>query len=103
MLLSQMIRCTFAWLLLILSALVGCTGPTLAPAPNLYWATNEHPFDDTPEVTLFANTLERVCVETVEAGHMTKDLALLIAAEAPWLTTTQFMDKLDENLKRAVG
>ena len=60
-------------------------------------------FDDTPEVTLFANTLERVCVETVEGGHMTKDLALLIGAEAPWLTTSKFMDKLDENLKRAMG
>ena len=60
-------------------------------------------FDETPEVTLFANTLERVCIETVEAGHMTKDLALLIGAEAAYLSTIQFMDKLDENLKRAMG
>ena len=60
-------------------------------------------FDDTPEVTLFANTLERVCVDTVESGDMTKDLALLIGAEQTWLTTSQFMDKLDENLKRAMG
>jgi isocitrate dehydrogenase len=60
-------------------------------------------FDDTSEVTLFANTLERVCVDTVESGDMTKDLALLIGAEQTWLTTGQFMDKLDENLKRAMG
>jgi isocitrate dehydrogenase len=60
-------------------------------------------FDDTSEVTLFANTLERVCVDTVESGDMTKDLALLIGAEQTWLTTGQFMDKLDENLRRAMG
>ena len=60
-------------------------------------------FDDTPEVTLFANTLERACIDTVESGDMTKDLALLIGAEQTWLTTSQFMDKLDENLKRAMG
>ena len=60
-------------------------------------------FDDTPEVTLFANTLERVCVETVEAGHMTKDLALLIGPDQPWLNTRQFLDKLDENLKMAMA
>ena len=60
-------------------------------------------FDDTSEVTLFANTLERVCVDTVESGDMTKDLALLIGAEQTWLTTGQFMDKLDENLTRAMG
>ena len=52
---------------------------------------------------LFANTLERVCKETVEAGDMTKDLALLISQEQRWLTTERFMDKLDENLKRAMA
>ena len=56
-------------------------------------------FDDTPEVTRFAETLEKVCVETVEAGFMTKDLALLIGPEQKWLTTAAFMDKLDENLR----
>ena len=60
-------------------------------------------FDDTPEVVNFAETLEKVCVETVESGFMTKDLALLIGADQPWLTTNQFLDKLDENLKAAMG
>ena len=47
----------------------------------------------------FAETLEAVCVETVESGFMTKDLALLIGEDQSWLTTRQFLDKLDENLK----
>jgi len=59
-------------------------------------------FDNTPDVAHFAETLEKVCVETVEAGHMTKDLAILIGPDQPWLTTTQFLDKLDENLKKAM-
>jgi len=59
--------------------------------------------DDTPEVARFAETLERVCVETVEAGHMTKDLALLVAKDQKWLTTREFLDKLDEGLKAAMG
>ena len=46
----------------------------------------------------FATTLEEVCIETVEAGHMTKDLALLVGPEQPWLTTTGFLDKIDETL-----
>ncbi len=60
-------------------------------------------FDGTPDVVAFADTIEKVCVETVESGDMTKDLALLIGAEQTWLTTGQFMDKLGENLKRAMG
>ena len=60
-------------------------------------------FDGTPEVTNFANTLEKVCVETVEGGDMTKDLALLIAPDQKWLTTGQFMDKLDEKLQETMG
>ncbi|MFH8555524.1 NADP-dependent isocitrate dehydrogenase [Streptomyces celluloflavus] len=59
--------------------------------------------DGTPEVTRFAQTLERVCVETVESGRMTKDLALLISKHAPWLTTEQFLDALDANLKKAMA
>jgi isocitrate dehydrogenase len=59
-------------------------------------------FDNTPDVEHFALTLEKVCVETVEAGFMTKDLAILIGPDQPWLTTTQFLDKLDENLKKAM-
>ncbi len=59
-------------------------------------------FDGTPDVTAFAETLEKVCVETVEAGFMTKDLATLIAKDAPWLSTQDFLDKLDANLKIAM-
>ncbi len=60
-------------------------------------------FDDTPEVVKFAETLERVCVETVESGDMTKDLALLIGPDQAWMTTGQFLDKLDENLQSAMA
>jgi len=56
-------------------------------------------FDDTPEVVKFAEALEKVCVDTVEAGFMTKDLALLIGPDQAWMTTTQFLAKLDENLQ----
>jgi isocitrate dehydrogenase len=59
--------------------------------------------DNTPEVTAFAETLEQVCVSTVEGGQMTKDLALLIAPDAPWLTTQEFLGALDENLKAALA
>ena len=59
--------------------------------------------DDNAELLRFAQTLERVCVETVEAGHMTKDLALLVGPDQPWLTTTGFLDKIDENLKKAMA
>ncbi len=59
--------------------------------------------DDTPDVKHFAETLEKVCVETVESGAMTKDLALLVGPDQKWLTTTQFLDKLDENLQKAMA
>ena len=59
--------------------------------------------DGTPAVTEFAEKLEQVCVETVEGGQMTKDLALLISRDAPWLTTDEFMNALDENLARKVS
>ncbi|MEX0923172.1 MAG: NADP-dependent isocitrate dehydrogenase [Rhodovibrionaceae bacterium] len=55
-------------------------------------------FDGTPEVTKFAETLETVCIETVEGGDMTKDLALLISPDQSWLSTNEFLDKLDQNL-----
>ena len=54
--------------------------------------------DGTPEVTEFAETLERVCVETVESGKMTKDLALLVGADQPFQTTQDFLASIDENL-----
>ena len=60
-------------------------------------------FDNTPEVAKFATTLEEVCIETVESGFMTKDLAILIGPGQSWLTTQQFLDKLDENLKAKMG
>jgi isocitrate dehydrogenase len=60
-------------------------------------------FDDTPEVTRFAETLERVCIETVEAGQMTKDLAILIGPEQSWMTTEQFFEAIRANLEKAMG
>ncbi|MCK6454515.1 MAG: NADP-dependent isocitrate dehydrogenase [Alphaproteobacteria bacterium] len=60
-------------------------------------------FDNAPDVQNFARTLEKVCVDTVEAGFMTKDLAILIDAKQPWLNTQQFLDKIDENLKKALA
>ena len=59
--------------------------------------------DDNADLARFAKTLEEVCVATVEGGHMTKDLALLIGPDQPWLSTTGFLDKVDENLQKAVG
>ncbi|MFF0285252.1 NADP-dependent isocitrate dehydrogenase [Streptomyces sp. NPDC005262] len=59
--------------------------------------------DGTPEVIAFAEALERVCVETVEGGRMTKDLALLISEDAPWLTTEQFLDALDVSLQQEMA
>jgi isocitrate dehydrogenase len=59
--------------------------------------------DGTPAVGEFAETLERVCVETVESGAMTKDLALLIGDDQPWQTTEEFLATVDENLRRATA
>jgi isocitrate dehydrogenase len=59
--------------------------------------------DATPEVTRFAQTLERVCVDTVESGHMTKDLALLIGPDTPFLTTEAFLEELGLELRQAMG
>ena len=58
-------------------------------------------FDGSPDVTHFAETLERVCVDTVESGCMTKDLAMLVGAEQKWLNTEDFLAKIDENLQVA--
>jgi isocitrate dehydrogenase len=58
--------------------------------------------DNTPAVTEFAETLERVCVETVESGRMTKDLALLVGGDAAWLTTEEFLAAIDANLEAAL-
>ncbi|MFB8341600.1 NADP-dependent isocitrate dehydrogenase [Brucella cytisi] len=59
--------------------------------------------DDNAELKRFADTLEKVCVDTVESGYMTKDLALLIGPDQPWLSTTGFLDKIDENLQKAMA
>jgi isocitrate dehydrogenase len=59
--------------------------------------------DDNKELARFATTLEKVCVETVEAGFMTKDLALLVGADQKWLSTTDFLDKVSGNLRTAMG
>ena len=59
--------------------------------------------DDNAELKKFAETLENVCVQTVESGFMTKDLALLIGPDQPWLSTTGFLDKIDENLNKAMS
>jgi len=59
--------------------------------------------DGTPDVSNFAETLEKVCVETVESGAMTKDLAILIGPQQKWLTTNQFLEALDTNLQKAMG
>jgi len=59
--------------------------------------------DETPAVTAFAETLERVCIETVESGKMTKDLALLVGSEQAWQTTQEFLASIDENLRRATA
>jgi len=58
--------------------------------------------DDNAALANFAETLERVCVDTVESGFMTKDLALLVGPNQKWLTTTGFLDKIDENLNKAL-
>ena len=59
--------------------------------------------DGTPAVTSFAETLEQVCVETVEAGQMTKDLALLVGPDQAWLTTEEFLAALDDNLQQKMA
>jgi isocitrate dehydrogenase len=60
-------------------------------------------FDETPEVVRFAETLERVCVETVESGQMTKDLAILVGPEQAWMTTEQFFEAIVHNLETAMS
>ncbi len=59
--------------------------------------------DETPDVVRFAETLERVCIETVESGKMTKDLALLVGPEQAWMTTEQFFEAIRENLEAAMA
>jgi isocitrate dehydrogenase len=58
--------------------------------------------DDNDDLKRFADTLEKVCIDTVESGAMTKDLALLVGPDQKWLSTTGFLDKIDENLQKAM-
>jgi isocitrate dehydrogenase len=59
--------------------------------------------DNNAQLSRFASTLEKVCVDTVESGFMTKDLALLVGPDQKWLSTTGFLDKIDTNLKKAMA
>jgi isocitrate dehydrogenase len=59
--------------------------------------------DSTPDVSAFARTLENVCIQTIEGGQMTKDLALLVGPDTPFLNTQDFLGALDENLRRAAA
>src|SRR5690606_26593259 len=59
--------------------------------------------DNTPEVTRFAETLEQVCIEAVESGEMTKDLAMLIGPDQPWLTTEDFLAAVDRRLQEKMA
>jgi len=59
--------------------------------------------DGNAELKSFADTLEKVCVDTVQSGSMTKDLALLIGPDQPWLSTTGFLDAVDKNLQKAMS
>jgi isocitrate dehydrogenase len=59
--------------------------------------------DETPEVQEFAHALERVCVQTVESGKMTKDLALLVGGDQDFLTTQEFLAAIDENLQKEMN
>ena len=59
--------------------------------------------DGNAELERFAKTLEQVCISTVEGGQMTKDLALLVGGDTPWLTTEEFLDAIDTNLQKAMA
>jgi isocitrate dehydrogenase len=59
--------------------------------------------DNNAALATFSTTLERVCVDTVESGFMTKDLALLVGPDQMWLSTTGFLEKVDENLKKSMA
>jgi isocitrate dehydrogenase len=59
--------------------------------------------DDTPDVSAFAEAVERVCIQTVERGKMTKDLALLVGGDQGFLTTEEFLDAIDQNLQKEMS
>jgi len=57
-------------------------------------------FDETKEIDIFAKNLEKVCIDTIESGYMTKDLAMLVSSDQPWLSTQAFLEKIDQNFKK---
>jgi isocitrate dehydrogenase len=65
--------------------------------------THRAKLDNNPKLAEFASTLEKVCIQTVESGKMTKDLAILISKDSPWLNTQDFLAAIDENLKVALN
>ena len=79
--------------------------PTPSPrfSPGRARLAHRAKLDGNEELARFARTLEDVCVATVESGFMTKDLALLVGLNQKWLSTTGFLDKIDENLRRRCG
>jgi isocitrate dehydrogenase len=84
----------------------GCETSTNSIASIFAWTrglAHRAKLDNNVELKTFADTLEKVTVGTVEAGFMTKDLALLVGPDQAWLTTTGFLDKIDESLKKAMA
>lgn len=79
------------------------TNPTASIFAWTQALANRGRIDNTPDVVKFAQTLERVCVETIEAGDMTKDLAVLVGKDQKWLVTQDYMDAIAGRLKKAVG
>ena len=79
--------------------------PTRSPrsSPGPAGLSHRAKLDNNAALAKFADTLEKVCVDTVEAGYMTKDLALLVGADQRWLSTTGFLDKVAENLTKAMA
>ena len=77
------------------------------PIASIYaWTRGLHyrgKMDGTPDVVAFAETVEKVCVDLVEAGKMTKDLAILIRPDAPYLTTDEYLEAVDAELQKRMG
>ena len=86
---------------------LGGSGPSTNSIASIYAWTgglkHRAKLDNNLQLSKFAETLEKVCVDTVEAGFMTKDLALLVGADQRWLSTTGFLDKISENLTKAMS
>ena len=94
-----------------LPAITVCTKKAKKQAPiptaSIYaWSrglAHRAKLDNNKDLANFCETLERVVVETIESGNMTKDLALLVGPQQKWLSTTGFLDKINDNLKKAMS